>query len=103
MTPRQSGKPEQIDLEKGEIGLHSTPTIVGDIVDCRLGVFRRAQLPAEVEYAAAWSRAFDVRTGKQLWKFDPFPKRGELGYDTWENDSLELRRQHGRVGADHRR
>jgi len=33
------------------------------------------------------ARAFDVRTGKQLWQFNTIPRPGEFGSDTWENDS----------------
>ena len=32
-------------------------------------------------------RAFDAVTGDQVWEFIAVPKEGELGYDTWENDS----------------
>ena len=32
-------------------------------------------------------RAFDVRTGKQLWRFNTIPGPGEVGSETWENDS----------------
>jgi quinoprotein glucose dehydrogenase len=32
-------------------------------------------------------RAFDVRTGKQLWKFRTVPRPGEFGNETWLNDS----------------
>ena len=32
-------------------------------------------------------RAFDVRTGKQLWRFNTIPRQGEFGNDTWENNS----------------
>ena len=32
-------------------------------------------------------RAFDVRTGKQVWQFDTVPKPGQVGHDTWEEDS----------------
>ena len=28
-------------------------------------------------------RAFDVVTGKQLWRFDTIPREGQFGYDTW--------------------
>ena len=34
------GVNQQIDLETGEIGIHSTPTVVGDIVDRRIIVQR---------------------------------------------------------------
>src|SRR5213596_3275000 len=32
-------------------------------------------------------RAFDARTGKQLWRFNTMPGPGEFGNDTWENGS----------------
>lgn len=32
-------------------------------------------------------RGYDVRTGKLLWKFRTIPRPGELGSDTWLNDS----------------
>jgi quinoprotein glucose dehydrogenase len=32
-------------------------------------------------------RAFDVRSGKQVWRFETIPGPGELGHDTWEGDS----------------
>jgi quinoprotein glucose dehydrogenase len=82
-----SGKPEQIDLEKGEIGLHSAPTVVGDVVIVGSAFSEGLSYPRRSN-TRGLARAFDVRTGKQLWKFDPFPKPGELGYDTWENGSL---------------
>ena len=34
-------------------------------------------------------RAFDVRTGKQIWRFNTIPYPGEFGNDTWENGSWE--------------
>lgn len=82
-----SGKPEQIDLDKGEIGLHATPTIVGDIVIVGSAFSEGLNYPRRSN-SRGLVRAFDVRTGRQLWKFDPFPKAGELGSDTWENNSL---------------
>jgi quinoprotein glucose dehydrogenase len=32
-------------------------------------------------------RGFDVRTGKRLWIFHTIPLAGEVGFNTWENDS----------------
>jgi quinoprotein glucose dehydrogenase len=32
-------------------------------------------------------RAFDARTGKQVWRFNTVPGAGEFGNDTWLNDS----------------
>ena len=36
-------------------------------------------------------RAFDVRTGKELWRFRTVPGPGEYGRDTWEGDSWKDR------------
>ena len=35
--------------------------------------------------------AYDVRTGKELWKFHTFPQPGEPGNETWANDSWKNR------------
>ena len=35
-------------------------------------------------------RAFDARTGKQVWSFHTIPQAGELGNDTWGNDSWKF-------------
>ena len=34
-------------------------------------------------------RAFDIKSGKQLWRFNTIPGPGEFGNDTWENGSWE--------------
>ncbi|MFK7734804.1 MAG: pyrroloquinoline quinone-dependent dehydrogenase [Pirellulaceae bacterium] len=36
-------------------------------------------------------RAFDVRTGAQVWRFHTVPRPGELGNETWEGDSWRNR------------
>ncbi|MGQ0834782.1 MAG: pyrroloquinoline quinone-dependent dehydrogenase [Gammaproteobacteria bacterium] len=36
-------------------------------------------------------RAFDVRTGRPVWRFDTVPGPGEVGHDTWEGDSWKDR------------
>jgi quinoprotein glucose dehydrogenase len=82
-----SGKPEQIDLETGEIGLHSAPTVVGNTIIVGSAFAEGLSYPRKSN-TRGHARAFDVRTGKQLWKYDPFPKPGEPGSDTWEGDSL---------------
>jgi quinoprotein glucose dehydrogenase len=35
-------------------------------------------------------QAFDVRTGKPRWRFNPIPRPGEVGSETWEKDSWAL-------------
>ena len=36
-------------------------------------------------------RAFDVRTGEQVWRFRTVPRPGEFGHETWEGDSWKDR------------
>jgi len=35
-------------------------------------------------------RAFDAKTGKQVWRFDTVPGPGQFGHDTWEDDSWKF-------------
>ncbi|MBO0799217.1 MAG: PQQ-binding-like beta-propeller repeat protein, partial [Blastocatellia bacterium] len=84
-----------VDLSEGLIWpinkLHYTQTsppvvyknlvIVGNGVGDRL-VYKKDP-PGDV-------RAFDARTGKQVWSFHTIPQPGELGNDTWEQDSWKF-------------
>jgi quinoprotein glucose dehydrogenase len=82
------GKDKQIDVEKGEIGQHAVPTIVGDMVFVGSSMFEGLGYNFSTN-AKGLARAFDVRTGKMLWRFNTIPKPGEFGNDTWENGSWE--------------
>jgi quinoprotein glucose dehydrogenase len=77
---------QETDPEIGEIGLHATPVIAGDVV-----VVGAAHLPGGAPKThrneKGYVRAFDVRTGKRLWIFHTIPMPGEFGADTWEGDS----------------
>jgi quinoprotein glucose dehydrogenase len=81
-----TGAGKQIDLIKGDAGLHSTPTIVGDVAI--VGMAMKEGMTVEThDNAKGQVRAFDVRTGKQLWAFHTIPRPGEFGNDTWHNNS----------------
>ncbi len=71
---------------EGEIGLHATPTVADDIVIVGSSMLEGLNYRAKTN-AKGLVRAFDVRTGKQLWRFDTMPGPGEFGHDTWEGDS----------------
>jgi quinoprotein glucose dehydrogenase len=43
--------------------------------------------PRSKENTKGYIRGFDVRTGKRLWTFHTVPQPGEVGNDTWLNDS----------------
>jgi quinoprotein glucose dehydrogenase len=63
--------------------------IVGNGVGDRL-VYKRDP-PGDVQ-------AFDVRTGRRVWRFNPIPQPGEFGHETWE-DSSWTRMGHTNVWA----
>jgi glucose dehydrogenase len=83
------GKGEQINLETGEIGLHSTPTVAKDVVIVGSS-FREGLTVKTHNNTKGLVRAWDVRTGKLLWKFNTIPTPGEFGNDTWEKESWAI-------------
>ena len=80
------GRDQQIDLETGEIGLHSTPLIAKDMVI--VGSSMREGMTVEShDNTKGLVRAYDVRTGVLRWTFHTIPRPGEFGHETWEDDS----------------
>jgi quinoprotein glucose dehydrogenase len=82
----KDGKQVQADLEKSEIGLHATPTVVNDMIIVGSSMFEGLGYLYSTNVKGL-VRAFDVRTGKQIWKFDTMPGPGQPGHETWENGS----------------
>jgi quinoprotein glucose dehydrogenase len=84
-----------VDLSQGLVWqinkLHYTetspPVVYKDLVILGNGVgdrlVYRNDPPGDV-------RAFDARTGKRVWSFHTIPQAGELGNDTWGNDSWKF-------------
>jgi quinoprotein glucose dehydrogenase len=89
------GKGEQINLETGEIGLHSTPTVAKDVVIVGSS-FREGLTVKTHNNTKGLVRAYDVRSGKLLWTFNTIPHPGEFGADTWEKESWS---QNGNTGV----
>src|SRR5258706_9274947 len=83
------GKGEQIDLETGEIGLHSTPTVAKDVVIVGSS-FREGLTVKTHNNTKGLVRAWDVKSGKLLWTFNTIPRPGEFGSDTWEKESWAI-------------
>src|ERR1700748_2453458 len=80
---------KQIDLTSGEIGLHSTPTVAGNIVFVGSS-FKEGSQPLEQNNTKGLTRAFDARTGKMLWVFHNIPQKGEPGYESREKNSADF-------------
>ena len=83
------GKGEQINLESGEIGLHSTPTVAKDVVIVGSS-FREGLTVKSHNNTKGLVRAWDVRSGKLLWTFNTIPRPGEFGNETWEKESWAI-------------
>ena len=77
---------QDIDLVTGEVGLHATPMVAGNVVVVG-AAHRSGGVPRSRGNVKGYVRGFDVRTGKRLWIFHTIPGPGEFGNDTWEKDS----------------
>src|SRR5213596_1289055 len=83
------GKGEPIDLETGEIGVHSTAAVVKDVIIVGSSMREGATVSTH-NNTKGLVRAFDARSGKLLWTFNTIPRPGEFGNDTWENESWAI-------------
>ena len=64
----------------------SAPTIFKDLV------ITGALVPEEIPRGPAGDvRAFDVATGKEVWRFHTVPRPGEHGHETWPRDGWQRR------------
>ena len=77
---------QQIDPMSGEIGLHATPMVAGNVVVVG-AAHRSGGVPTGKANIKGYIRGFDVRTGKRLWIFHTIPQPGEFGNETWLKDS----------------
>jgi quinoprotein glucose dehydrogenase len=77
---------QEMDLVTGEVGLHSAPIVVGDVIV--VGAAHLAGgVPKSKTNQKGYIRGYDAKTGKRLWIFHTIPRPGEFGNDTWEDDS----------------
>src|SRR5579863_8406241 len=76
------------DPVHGEIGIQSAPIVGGNTIIIG-AAFREGMTPKSMRNNKGYTRGFDVRTGKRLWIFHTIPKKGEPGYDSWENGSAD--------------
>ena len=90
------GKGEQIDLETGEIGVHSTPPVV-EGRDRSIGsAMREGATVSTHNNTKGLVRAFDARTGKKLWRSTRFRGPASSATTRWENESWAT---NGNVGV----
>jgi glucose dehydrogenase len=88
------GENGSIDLKTGMIpegpdrfyGVTSPPVVYKDLV------ITGSVVPDSLPQGPSGDvRAFDIRTGKLIWRFHTVPRPGEFGNDTWEPDSWKDR------------
>jgi glucose dehydrogenase len=86
---------EGLPPEVGDITTSSAPIVVNGVVIVpstgEQGYYqtRKENVPSNI-------LAYDVRSGKHLWRFDVIPRPGEYGHDTWEDGSWEYT---GNIGS----
>lgn len=75
-------------VQVNEIGASSPAIVVGDMI-----VVGAAHLsggaPRSKTNVPGYIRGYDVRSGKLLWTFHTIPRLGEVGVETWRNDSWQ--------------
>jgi glucose dehydrogenase len=76
-----------IDPAEGHIGNSSPPIIVDDMIVVGNSA-TQGYYPVQLKNLPGSIRGFDVRTGRQVWKFNLVPKEGEFGAETWLDGSL---------------
>src|SRR5688572_25771223 len=75
-----------IDPSYGQIANSSPAIIVGDVIVVGNSSIH-GYYPIRSKNIPGYVRGFDIRTGRQLWKFNLVPQPGEFGAETWKNGS----------------
>ena len=75
-----------LPLEIGYITNSSPPIVVNDVLVVGNSA-EQGYNQTRIENVPGDILAYDVKTGKMLWKFHVIPRPGEFGHETWENDA----------------
>src|SRR5262249_20820254 len=79
----------------GKIGNSSAPVVSNGVIVIGPALTQGGSNPNK-ENVKGDILAFDVRTGKRQWIFHTIPRKGEAGYDTWQDGSADYT---GNTGA----
>jgi len=85
----------QVDLRKGQernetFSWRTGPTVIVKdvvIIGSNITDINNAQMESHYTMPPGDVRGIDVRTGRQLWLWHSIPRPGEVGNETWLNDS----------------
>ena len=75
-----------IDPANGQIAASSPAIVVNGVIVVGNSSIH-GYYPIRVHNIPGFIRGFDMRTGRQLWKFNLVPQPGEFGANTWESGS----------------
>jgi quinoprotein glucose dehydrogenase len=75
-----------LPLELGYITTSSPPIVVNDVVVVGNSA-EQGYNQTRIENVPGDILAYDLKSGKFLWKFHVIPRPGEFGHETWENDA----------------
>jgi quinoprotein glucose dehydrogenase len=75
-----------LPLELGYITTSSPPIVVNDVLVVGNSA-EQGYNQTRIENVPGDILAYDMRSGKFLWKFHIIPRADEFGHDTWENDA----------------
>jgi glucose dehydrogenase len=73
-----------IDPGEGQISNSSPAIVVGNVIVVG-NSSEHGYYPVYTHNVPSFIRGFDIKTGKQLWRFNLVPQAGEFGADTWKN------------------
>jgi quinoprotein glucose dehydrogenase len=82
-------------VKPGQIGSSSPAIVIRDVVVVGAAMIAGTAPPSKT-HVPGYIRGFDVRTGRKIWTFKTIPRPGELGHETWEQNSWEYT---GNTGA----
>jgi quinoprotein glucose dehydrogenase len=75
-----------IDPVNGQIAASSPAILINNVIVVGNSSIH-GYYPIRVRNIPGFIRGFDIKTGKQLWKFNLVPQPGEFGAETWERGS----------------
>ena len=75
-----------IPLELGYITTSSPPIVVNDVLIIGNSA-EQGYNQTRIENVPGDILAYDMKSGKFMWKFHVIPRPGEFGHETWENDA----------------
>jgi len=67
-----------------DVGSTAPGIVVGDVIVVQV---ISNDTPRNTVGTPGYIRGYDIRTGEMLWKFHTIPQPGEVGHDTWKEDS----------------